>query len=176
MSLENSDPYRTTFEKLLEEEASLPRSVGIMKRPAQLTSKWQRLCEKMFDLCCRKDPMETMFTFYNTIPSDSYESPPIQEYQQMIQLMKNMLFCYYPDIPPKSSWRAPLVPAQRDTMDTPTWGGVWGGSFDFSRIPPGEFTIGEDVQPTPQALGLHAFFGAEEPSKNPEPKEENPKN
>ena len=183
MSFSFQDTDRATFECLLSEEQHLKLlSGGVATNSARTTIKWQRLCEKMFNLCCRKDPMETMFTFYNASSSGSFASDPILEYQQMIQLMKNMLFSYYPDITTKSLWgpQATPVPVQRDSVGFVEWDPTpqpivpnrtteWGGE-------PGQFTFG--VTTTREALGFDAFFAAEKPSKNPEPEkeEENPKN
>ena len=189
------DTDRTTFESLLSEEQHLKRILGWDGSSARTSLKWQRLCEKMFNLCCRKDPTETMFTFYNATPSGSSSSDPILEYQQMIQLMKNMLFSYYPDITPKSLWeaQATTVPAQRDTQGfgTPvpvqrdTQGFVPAQGFDdFFR---GNTFFGSQSDPAnwapPDDPAPEFKFSCppQEPSKNPEPvieepKEENPKN
>ena len=175
------DTDRTTFESLLSEEQHLKRILGWDGSSARTSLKWQRLCEKMFNLCCRKDTTETMFTFYNATPSGSSSSDPISEYQQMIQLMKNMLFSYYPDITPKSLWeaQATTVPVQRDTQGFGTPVPAQRDTFvpaqgfdDFFR---GNTFFGSQSDPAPE---FKFSCPPQEPSKNPEEvkEEENPKN
>ena len=199
------DTDRSTFQSLLTEEQNLKVFSGWGGSSARTILKWQRLCEKMFNLCCRKDPTETMFTFYNATPSGSSSSDPILEYQQMIQLMKNMLFSYYPDITPKSLWeaQATTVPAQRDTQGFGTPVPVQRDTQGFGTPVP----VQRDTQGFVPAQGFddffrgNTFFGSQsdpanwappddpapefkfscppqEPSKNPEEvkEEENPKN
>ena len=191
------DTDRATFECLLSEEQQLKRICGWDSNSARTSIKWQRLCEKMFNLCCRKDPVETMFTFYNATPSDSDQ---ILLYQQMIQLMKNMLFSYYPDITPKSLWEAPTVPAQRDTQgfgttvpeQTVTQGfgtpvpaqrdTKWSGKTGFDDFFRGNTFFGSQsdwAPPEDPAQIAQFILSSVNPSKNPEPEEkeeENPKN
>ena len=179
------DTDRATFESLLSEEQQLKRIYGWDSNSARTSIKWQRLCEKMFNLCCRKDPVETMFTFYNATPSDSDQ---ILLYQQMIQLMKNMLFSYYPDITPKSLWgpQATPVPVQRDTQGFGTTVPAQTVTQGFGTpVPAQSFTTwsgnaGFDWAPPEDPAQIAQFILSDvNPTKNPEPEEkeeENPKN
>ena len=92
MAFSFQDTDRATFECLLSEEQQLKRICGWDSNSARTSIKWQRLCEKMYNLCVRRIPMAD---FYVT---DFSSSDPIQKYQKMFEKLKDMFQICYPDV------------------------------------------------------------------------------